>query len=59
MSKIIEQQQGKDLTVYVSALDIFVIMQKNCKGVPIAVSIDKQGATGLIKVLQEWVDDGN
>lgn len=57
MSKIIEQQQGKDLTVYVSALDIFVIMQKNCKGVPIAVSIDKQGATGLIKVLQEWVDE--
>ena len=59
MNKIIEQQQRKDLTVYVSALGVFVIMQKNCKDVPIAVSVDKQGATELIKVLQEWVDDGN
>ena len=57
MNKVIEQKQRKDLTVYVSALDIFVIMQKNCKGVPIAVSIDKQGASEIIKVLQEWIEN--
>ena len=57
MNKVIEQKQRKDLTVYVSALDIFVIMQKNCKDVPIAVGIDKQGVSELIKVLQEWVDE--
>ena len=59
MNKVIEQQQGKDLTVYVSTSDIFVIMQKNYKDVPIAVDIDKQGASELIKVLQEWVENDN
>ena len=60
MNKMIDNGEILDIEYHdCERYDVLELYQKNKQGIKENITISKKGAAELIKVLQEWVDDGN